>query len=310
MSREEASRIARAADRVRRSPGGALKVALPTAAVLGAGAAVAIGSIPGSNGVITACYNTVDQSAAGGPPNTNVGAVRLIDPSTVDHTNTLHSSCATDEATVTWNMQGSPGPQGATGPSGAPGVPGGAGPQGLRGLQGISAPTVPQGALEFAPSGGGGGAEFLKIPGILGGATDKLHSGQIEISSFSFGVANPTTIGSATGGAGAGKVKFGEIHVTKAFDKSSPALAKLSLNGNLLPAVQISAAKVHKGKEVDYLQFKLSDVTISTVQLSGGGGGLGPTESLSLNFTKIEIDYLQAAKVKSSIKLNAIQLGQ
>jgi hypothetical protein len=29
-----------------------------------------------------------------------------------------------------------------------------------------------------------------------------------EIKDFSFGVENPTTIGSATGGAGAGKIKF------------------------------------------------------------------------------------------------------
>jgi hypothetical protein len=31
-----------------------------------------------------------------------------------------------------------------------------------------------------------------------------------EIKDFSFGIENPTTIGSATGGAGAGKVKFNE----------------------------------------------------------------------------------------------------
>ncbi len=32
-----------------------------------------------------------------------------------------------------------------------------------------------------------------------------------EINDFSFGVENPTTIGSAAGGAGAGKVKFSEF---------------------------------------------------------------------------------------------------
>ena len=32
-----------------------------------------------------------------------------------------------------------------------------------------------------------------------------------EIKDFSFGIENPTTIGSATGGAGAGKIKFNEF---------------------------------------------------------------------------------------------------
>lgn len=35
--------------------------------------------------------------------------------------------------------------------------------------------------------------------------------GAFEIVDYSFGVENPTTIGSATGGAGAGKVKFNEF---------------------------------------------------------------------------------------------------
>jgi hypothetical protein len=39
--------------------------------------------------------------------------------------------------------------------------------------------------------------------------------GAFEIKDWSFGVENPTTIGSATGGAGAGKIKFGEINIKK-----------------------------------------------------------------------------------------------
>jgi hypothetical protein len=42
-----------------------------------------------------------------------------------------------------------------------------------------------------------------------------------EIKDFNFGSENRTTIGSATGGAGAGKVKFNEFGVTKTIDSSS-----------------------------------------------------------------------------------------
>jgi hypothetical protein len=35
-------------------------------------------------------------------------------------------------------------------------------------------------------------------------------------------IENPTTIGSGTSGAGAGKIKFNEFQITKTTDKSSP----------------------------------------------------------------------------------------
>jgi len=56
---------------------------------------------------------------------------------------------------------------------------------------------------------------FLKIDGLPGSSTDEKHKDEHEISDFSFGVENPTTIGSATGGAGAGKIKFNEFTIKK-----------------------------------------------------------------------------------------------
>src|SRR5262245_18972060 len=48
-------------------------------------------------------------------------------------------------------------------------------------------------------------------------------SGAFEIKDFSFGVENSMTIGSATGGAGAGKIKFNEFTIKKTSDSASPA---------------------------------------------------------------------------------------
>jgi hypothetical protein len=45
---------------------------------------------------------------------------------------------------------------------------------------------------------------------------NKPKSGHIEIKDFSFGVENPRDIGSSTGGAGAGKVRFNQFQVTHA----------------------------------------------------------------------------------------------
>jgi hypothetical protein len=51
----------------------------------------------------------------------------------------------------------------------------------------------------------------LPIPDLDSTAVDAASADQVkggEIGSFSFGVENPTSIESATGGAGAGKIKF------------------------------------------------------------------------------------------------------
>jgi type VI protein secretion system component Hcp len=46
---------------------------------------------------------------------------------------------------------------------------------------------------------------YLLVPGVAGDSTEASHKGWIRVASFDFAVKSSTTIGSATGGAGAGK---------------------------------------------------------------------------------------------------------
>ena len=46
------------------------------------------------------------------------------------------------------------------------------------------------------------------IKDLSAGKKVKGGGGAFEIKDFSFGIENPTTIGNATGGAGAGKITF------------------------------------------------------------------------------------------------------
>src|SRR6185312_13259552 len=85
MSAEEASRIARAVQRMKDSKR-AVQIALPTAAALGAGAAIAAGAIPGSDGTITGCYNSktengIPQVIFYSDGSELPGGLRVIDPS-------------------------------------------------------------------------------------------------------------------------------------------------------------------------------------------------------------------------------------
>lgn len=59
-----------------------------------------------------------------------------------------------------------------------------------------------------------GADTFLFIQGVAGDATDPSHKGWIRVSSLDWGVSNVTTIGTATGGAGAGKATGEKLKLT------------------------------------------------------------------------------------------------
>ncbi len=141
---------------------------------------------------------------------------------------------------------------------------------------------------------------YLTIPGIAGSGP----GGSIQIDSFSFGVSNPTTVGSGTSGAGAGKASLSDFSITKIFDSSSPKLFDNAINGMLISSVVL---KVYRntsagGGTTEYLMITLKNVIISMYKLDDGtsGGqspcapsdGGRPMESVSFNFEQIEIQYM------------------
>lgn len=300
MSAEEASRIARAVQRMKHSKR-ALQIALPTAAALGAGAAVAVGSIPGSNGIITGCYvNTV----------TNVdlehyGDLRVIDPTKTSPLGAGPSdenACRSNEASITWNQkgpQGETGPKGETGPAGGQGAPGSQGTPGGQGAPGT--PLI--GGTTFGVNGPG--TTFLKIDGIVGGATEKDHKGEIPISGFSVSAQGaPTSIGSQSSGAGAGKVSIQSFSITKTLDKSSPLLFQAAATGQHYKEAVLLFTRKAGGKEQTYLKFDFQNVLISSVQDGSSGGGT-PQEQVTFSFQKVVEAFIEPnGKTGATVNFN------
>lgn len=131
---------------------------------------------------------------------------------------------------------------------------------------------------------------FLKIEDVDGESTDRAHPGSIEIFSFSWGVSNPTTISSATGGAGAGKASFQDLHFTSSSTKASPLLAKACAAGTHFPKAVLSVRK-SGGQQQDYYKVTLSEVYVSSYSSAGAPEGDRPEDAFSLLFVKIEFDY-------------------
>jgi type VI secretion system secreted protein Hcp len=128
---------------------------------------------------------------------------------------------------------------------------------------------------------------FLKLDGIKGeGDSEGGHEGEIQISSFSWGMNNISSIGSATGGAGAGKASFQDFHFTKTTDKASPQLFLHCASGIHIPKCELTMRKA--GGTNELMTVKLSDVLVSSFSSKVEPEDEDPQDAFSLNFTKIE----------------------
>jgi len=110
-----------------------------------------------------------------------------------------------------------------------------------------------------------------------------------EIKDFSFGVENPTTIGSATGGATTGKVKFNEFTIKKVTDRSSPAFFKNCCAGAHYKTVTVSVRRAGgEPADTEFLRFKFETVFTTKIDWSGPGDE-GPEESITFIYGKLGI---------------------
>jgi type VI protein secretion system component Hcp len=257
MGAEEAGRIARAAERVRRRSRVPVKLLLPTAAALGAGAAVAVGSIPGSDGTITGCYNV--WTAGSDYPN---GTLRVIDPTATTppgytFTDNPVNACGPAEKQITWNQQG---------PAGATGAPGATGARGPAGGTGASGSII--GETTFDVESGHGSRVLLKLDGVSGSVDTKGQTGDISLQKFAFGAEG--TVANATTGAGAGKVNVQTFEFVKQIDKTSDTLFSDEVSGKVISKAEVEVLPASsKGAVGQLASYNLSHLVIKNITHKG-----------------------------------------
>ena len=131
---------------------------------------------------------------------------------------------------------------------------------------------------------------FLKITDVKGESKDDKHKDEIQIESFSWGA---TQLGGSSHGTGAGggKVSMNDFHFVMQHNSASPTLFLFCANGKHLKEAKLTCRKAG-GKQENFLVVTMSDVLISNYQTGGSGGGEVPMDQISLNYTKIEMEYL------------------
>jgi len=145
---------------------------------------------------------------------------------------------------------------------------------------------------------------FLKLDGIDGETKQKGHEKEIELESWSFGETNAGTF-SAGGGGGAGKVSMQDFHFVMHVNKASPKLFEACATGKHIKTAKLTCRKAGETQQ-EFLKVSFSDLLVSSYQTGGSAGSsVVPTDQISLNFAKIEIEYAEQGadgKLAASVK--------
>jgi hypothetical protein len=251
--------------RITRSGRAALLLA---AGAAGGAAAIAVADVPDGGDTIHACVQLTRNASGVSVPDQATSNVTVIDTD-------AGQRCIGPDGTIqvqtelSWNTVGQPGQAGQAGQPGSPGQPGANGAPGTGNTFTITLPPIASHGSNFG------------IVTVSGNG-----------SPLTFEILGLSTIGKGTsgtgGGGGAGKVSVHDIMVTKYVDKASPKLFQATSTGTHIPKVTIQLAKAGKV----YLQYTLTNVLITSVQLGGGGGSI-PRENVTFAYGAIKVQYTQ-----------------
>lgn len=130
---------------------------------------------------------------------------------------------------------------------------------------------------------------YMKFGDYKGEVTAAKYKEWIEVGSFQWGVGRGISMptGGGVGTRESSTPSVSEITVTKATDASTTDLLKNVLGAKMDTKVKFDFTRTgDKGEEMSFLHLELTDTAVSGYSVSSGGDR--PSESLSLNFTKIE----------------------
>jgi type VI secretion system secreted protein Hcp len=132
---------------------------------------------------------------------------------------------------------------------------------------------------------------YLTVEGVSGESQRKGHEGEIELISFDFGGANPSSIGIGKGG-GTGTVNLSSFNFMKKTDAASAELFQHMCTGKHFPSAVLTMYKSAGDEALDYLLFEFEEVYVDNINWSGSEGGDGiPMESVSVSFGKVTMTY-------------------
>lgn len=140
---------------------------------------------------------------------------------------------------------------------------------------------------------------FLQIDGVTGESADANHAGHIDIVSLGWGASQAASI--SGGGAGAGKVSFGDLSIIADMDKATPTLLKFCASGKHIANIKVSMCKAGE-KQMEYATIVLNDVLVTNVQF-------GHSNTVIYSFQGAKVEHHYWTQSKDGGKGAEIQMG-
>jgi type VI secretion system secreted protein Hcp len=131
---------------------------------------------------------------------------------------------------------------------------------------------------------------FLKIESkqVKGESVDDTHKDELELMSWSWGVANTGSTHSGKG-SGQGKAAIQDASFTMAMDKAAPVLFGGCVQGTHYGKATLVQRRAGGDASVEFVKLTMENVLVSSVQI--GSAGQEASVSISLNFGKFKLEY-------------------
>ena len=128
---------------------------------------------------------------------------------------------------------------------------------------------------------------FLKMEGVTGEAADTAHKGEIEVTSWMWGLQAPTDV--ATGKA-SGRRRLSELQIVKKVDRSSPTLMDFLKTNKPVKTAKLTVRKAGK-TPLEYFTIELKEARVASVKVESMETEL--VERVNLGFVEVTVTYIQ-----------------
>jgi type VI secretion system secreted protein Hcp len=135
---------------------------------------------------------------------------------------------------------------------------------------------------------------YLQIDGVKGESADDAHKSWIECAEVLWGILQPRSATSSTGGGHtAERVEMRDIVFAKVVDLASPILMQYCAMGKTIPKAKFEFMRADgDGKPIKYFEIQLENVLIGGVEPSLHAGTM-LVEHVCLKFSKVKWTYTQ-----------------
>lgn len=130
---------------------------------------------------------------------------------------------------------------------------------------------------------------LLKLGKINGSSAIEGHEKWITLDSLQFGVGRAISVVGGGADRDTSNPSFSEVTAAKSMDISSPDIFMEAVGGKAADKAEIHFIQTAEQKTQPFLKLTLEGSLVSSYSMSSGGER--PSESFSINFTKIEYQY-------------------